>query len=278
LDYGDTPARKGIYEAACSVVGGSISAADSIMSGEFLHSFNPGGGLHHASSNRAAGFCVFNDIAVSVRRLQKKYNLERIAIIDIDGHHGDGTQEIFYEEPLLKISFHRYGQRFFPGTGNINEIGKGPGKGYSINIPLPLGTGHESFLFALNEIVTPLIRKYKPEILLNQFGVDGHFEDPLVGLSLTTETYREIALKMHDLAHENSEGKFLIFGGGGYKPMNVAKCWAIMFITISDIKPKNEKEYDKLRDTVIEKGNNTFSIVRNTVEEIKNLIFPFHNI
>lgn len=278
LDYGDTPATKGIYEATCSVVGGSLCAADLMMSGEALHAFNPGGGLHHATANSAAGFCVFNDIAIVIRYLQKEYNLERIAIVDIDGHHGDGTQKIFYREPILKISLHRYGLGFYPGTGKVCEVGEGLGKGYSVNIPLSVGTGDEAYLHAFNEIVPPLIKKYKPEVLLNQFGVDTHYEDPLVGLALTTKAYKEISSTLHRLAHETSNGRYLIFGGGGYEPKNVARCWAIMFTTVAEAKPKDREGYDELFDVRLRRVDKPFEKVKATVEQAKKLIFPLHNL
>jgi acetoin utilization protein AcuC len=121
LDYGDTPAKKGVYEAACAKVGGSILGADLIMHGKVKHAFNVGGGLHHATRNSSAGFCVFNDVALTARHLQKRYGLKRIAIVDLDGHHGDGTQQIFYKEPILTISLHS------PGPGALLRWAKAKG-------------------------------------------------------------------------------------------------------------------------------------------------------
>ncbi len=279
LDYGDTPATKGIYEASALRVGGTLTGAELIMEGKVSHAFNPSGGLHHAKEGSAGGFCVFNDIAVAVRYLQKKYGLKRIAVVDVDGHHGDGTQTIFYDEPILTVSFHRYGWFFYPGTGNVNEIGRGEGLGYSVNIPLPMGTFDEAYLYAFKEIVPPLIKAYKPEIIIQQFGVDSHYEDPLVGLALTTQTYQEIAEIMHKLAHEISNGKYLIVGGGGYKPENVARCWAIMFITISEVKPKKPEKYKELFDKYKpQKNEQIFEKVKNTVEQLKKKIFPIHGL
>ena len=280
LDYGDTPAVKGIYEAACFKVGGSVLGADLIMEGRVQHAFNVGGGMHHARPESAAGFCVFNDVAVAARHLQSRYGLKRIAIVDIDGHHADGTQDIFYREPVLTISTHREGIFFYPGTGFVDEIGEGEGKGYSVNIPLPPGTTDDVYLWAFNEVVPPLIREYHPEILLNQFGVDGHYQDPLVGLALTTRTYEAVASTMHQLAHEVCNGRYLIFGGGGYDPSNTAKCWAIMFATISEALPERcKEEYAELFDkTQPPSDKRIFDEVKNTVERLKKLVFPLHGL
>lgn len=282
LDYGDTPARRGVYEASCAIVGGSILGADLIMRGEVEHAFNVGGGLHHARRSSAAGFCVFNDVAVAARHLQRRYCLKRIAIVDIDGHHGDGTQSIFYREPILTISLHRYGGdflgRFYPGTGSVDEIGEGYGKGYSVNVPLPAGTFDEAFLEAFNEIVPPLLEKYRPEILLNQFGVDTHYQDPLVGLSLTTKSYLEVSSTLHHLAHRVSGGKYLIFGGGGYKPGNVSRCWALMLMTVAGVTPEVNL-YKKLLDKDTAAQNQTVRTkVRESIRQVKEAVFPLHGL
>jgi len=283
LDYGDTPARRGVYEASCAKVGGSILGADLIMHGDVNHAFNVGGGLHHATRDSAAGFCVFNDVAIAARHLQRRHGLKRIAIVDVDGHHGDGTQRIFYKEPILTISLHRYGGgilgRFYPGTGTVDELGEGEGKGYSVNVPLPMGTSDEAYLEAFNEIVPPLIEKYDPEILLNQFGVDTHYQDPLVGLALTTKSYVEVSSALHRLAHRFSSDRYLIFGGGGYEPSNVSRCWALMFITVAGVRPKNEEMYEELLDREIQADSpEILRKVRGTIKEVKDTIFPLQGL
>jgi acetoin utilization protein AcuC len=277
LDDGDTPAVRGLYEGALSVVGGSLLGAKLIMDGNVNHAFNPGGGLHHAKREAASGFCVFNDIAIATRFLQKNYGLRRIAIIDIDGHHGNGTQDIFYDEPLLKISFQRIG--IFPGTGYVDEIGVGEGKGYSVNIPLPIGTDDNSFLYAFDAVVPKLIENYRPQIIISQFGVDGHYEDPLVGLALTTKTYEAVGRKIHALAHKYSNGKLLVLGGGGYNIYNTARCWAIMFITISEALPEKSKEaYLQLFDQEEPVSHEVNDEVKETVEDIRKKIFVLHGL
>ncbi len=280
LDYGDTPAVKGIYETSCFKVGGSVLGADLIMREQVQHAFNVGGGMHHAKPGNAAGFCIFNDVAIAARHLQKRWGLQRIVILDIDGHHADGTQDVFYRDSVLTISLHREGIAFYPGTGFINEIGEDAGKGYSVNIPLPPGTPDDVYLWAFNEVVPPLIRRYRPEILLNQFGVDGHYADPLVGLALTTKTYAAVASTMHQLAHEVCNGRYLIVGGGGYDPNNSSRCWTIMFATVSEALPeKSKNDYAPLFDKNQPTSNDRASgEVKETVEKLKKLIFPFHGL
>ncbi|MCU4140661.1 MAG: Acetoin utilization deacetylase AcuC or a related deacetylase [Methanophagales archaeon] len=280
LDLGDTPVTKGIYEGAVARVGGSLEGARLLAEGKATHAFNFGGGWHHAHRDGAAGFCVFNDVAIAARFLLKR-GFRRIAIIDIDGHHGDGTQEAFYEESdVLTISFHRYGFGFYPGTGSTEEIGENEGKGYSVNVPLPAGTSDASYLFAFGEIVPPLLSAFKPEILIQQFGADAHYEDPLVGLALTTHAYEEIAKRMHALAHSLCEGRLLILGGGGYKPENVARIWSLAFLVISGAKCE-KSAYEKLHDSVEVRRKASEKIsneVRKVVEEVKKKVFKFHGI
>ena len=276
LDFGDTPATKGIYEGGLAVVGGSLTCADLIMRGEVSHAFNPGGGLHQAKSDRASGFCVFNDIAITVRYLQERYGARRIAIIDIDGHHGDGTQELLRTEKILVIDFHRSGFGFFPGTGFVDEVGEGEGEGYSVNVPLPAGTGDETYMSAFRELVPSLVRNYRPDIILNQFGVDGHYDDPLVGLSLTTNTYKEVASVLHGLSHEACRGRYLVFGGGGYNLDNVPRCWATMFLTISEI---DSNRLNSVSDSIqIAEAHSTRVAVKKTIADVKKQLLNYNNL
>ena len=279
LDFGDTPATRGLYEGARHVVGGSLLGARMLMEGEAAHAFNPGGGLHHAMADSASGFCVFNDIAIAARYLQKRHHGVRIAILDLDGHHGDGTQAILYREPILKISLHRSG--IFPGTGYPDELGDGPGRGYSVNLPLPGGTNDELFLHAYKEAVLPLVEHYAPEIIMVQCGVDGHLGDPLVGLDLTAKTYITVCRTMHALAHRLCDGRLLLFGGGGYDIENTVRCWTVMFATILDELPADaQTRYRKLATAVAPAPTNPAAAreVKRSVEQVKRLIFPIHGL
>ena len=238
LDMGDTPAFKECYEATSLVVGASLKACEVIMNGQASHAFNPSGGLHHAHPERASGFCIFNDPAITIRYLKSKFNVKRLVYLDIDAHLGDGVLYGFYDDPsLLDIDFHESGRFLFPGTGFPDETGSGQAKGLKVNIPLLPETGDEAFLKAFQALVPGLIRKFKPEIILVQCGADGHIDDRLANLRLTTKTYQEVLGEMHSLAHELCGGKLLLFGGGGYTLANVPRVWAVAFSTLAGLKP-----------------------------------------
>ncbi len=245
-----TPIYPGLYERALAAVGATLTGARMIGRGDVAHAFNPGGGLHHAARERASGFCVFNDVVVAVRALQREFGLRRIAVVDVDGHHGDGTQEELYHEPVLYVSLHRYDGRFYPATGTAEEVGEGLGYGYTANVPLPRRCGDGPYLYALRALVAPLLRAYRPEVIILQYGVDGHYQDPLVRLALTTAAYREIARLLHDLAHELCDGRLLVTGGGGYKPEAAVRCWAILLATLAGDDPApDHPTYGALFDT-----------------------------
>jgi len=234
LDAGDTPAFKGCYEATSLVVGASLVGADMVMKGELSHSFNPSGGLHHAHPERASGFCIFNDPAVSIAHLKSIHGVKRVVYLDIDAHHGDGVMYGFYDDPgVLDIDFHESGRYLFPGTGFPDETGVGKAAGLKVNVPLPPGTGDEAYLRAFQTVVPDLVRKFNPEIILVQCGADGHVDDRLAHLRMTTETYASIIREMHGLAHELCEGRLLLLGGGGYTLANVPRVWAFAFATLA---------------------------------------------
>ncbi len=245
-----TPIYSGLYERALAAVGATLTGARMIARGELAHAFNPGGGLHHAACERASGFCVFNDVVLAVRVLQREFGFQRIAVVDVDGHHGDGTQEELYREPVLYISLHRYDGRFYPATGTATELGEGAGYGYTANVPLPRRCGDGPYLYALRALVTPLLRAYRPDFIIMQYGVDGHYQDPMVRLALTTAAYAEIARLLHALAHELCASRLLVTGGGGYKPEAAVRCWAILLATLAGEQPApGDPRYGRLFDT-----------------------------
>jgi acetoin utilization protein AcuC len=290
LDMGDTPAFKGCYEATSLVVGASIVATDAVMSGGLSHAFNPSGGLHHAHPERASGFCIFNDPAVVIAYLKSRYKLKRIVYLDIDAHHGDGVMYGYYDDPaVLDIDFHESGNFLFPGTGFPDELGKGEARGLKLNIPLPPSTGDEAYLDAFEQIVPDALKKFRPEIILVQCGADGHIDDRLAHLRLTTKVYTEVISQMHDLAHELCNGRLLLFGGGGYTLANVPRVWTLAFSTLAGVKPSDEipsewsKEFEKaakedpphkLYDKPTSDDQKTLKEVRRTVNDLKTSLAP----
>jgi len=285
LDMGDTPAFKGCYEATSLVVGASIVATDAVMNGGLSHSFNPSGGLHHAHPERASGFCIFNDPAVVIAHLKSRYNLKRIVYLDIDAHHGDGVMYGYYDDPaVLDIDFHESGNFLFPGTGFPDEIGKGAAKGLKLNIPLPPSTGDEAYLEAFEQVVPETLKRFRPEIILVQCGADGHLDDRLAHLRLTTNVYAEVVSQIHDLAHALCKGKLLLFGGGGYTLANVPRVWTVAFSALAEVKASDDipsewsKEFEreakedsplKLYDKPTSDDEKTLREVRKTVTELQ---------
>ena len=254
LDMGDTPVFRGCYEASALAVGASLTAVDLVMSRDTTHAMNIAGGLHHAHPSSASGFCIFNDPAVSIAYLKKKYSLDRILYLDVDAHHGDGVMYGFYsDEGVLDVDFHEDGHHLFPGTGFTDEVGAGRAAGVKINVPLYPFTGDETYLRLFKEIVPTVVRKYQPQIMLVQCGADSHANDLLAHLQLTTKSYCEIAAVCHKLAHEVSDGRLVIFGGGGYNPSNVARAWSLIAATLADFTPPEDTpdEWRKLYEAVI---------------------------
>lgn len=222
-----TPAWPGVVDRARAAVGASVQAARLVGSGRGV-AFNPSGGLHHAHAERAAGFCIFNDVVIAARVLQREFGYERIAILDIDGHHGDGTQALLYDEPLLYCSLHRHGGGFYPGTGGMGEQGEGRGFGYTLNVPLPRHCGDDAFLLALRRIAAPAIAAYRPQCLILQYGTDGHHADVMVRLGLTTHAFAQAVHLVHNLARDLCAGRLLVVGGGGYRPEETVRCWLLL--------------------------------------------------
>ena len=223
LGSDDTPVFSGIYEASRLLAGGSIDAARRIIV-EDCSAFNIGGGLHHAMPSQASGFCVFDDPALAISVLKERF--ERVLYIDIDGHHGDGVQQIFYEDPdVLTISMHESGLYLFPGTGFIDEIGSGPGLGYSVNIPMPMYSGNEEYRRAFEEIVPRLFDWFEPQAVVAQLGVDTHYTDPLTTLNMSLTGYTNLVQRIIELTGQHAGGRLLALGGGGYNMEVVPVAW-----------------------------------------------------
>ncbi len=225
LDCGDTPAFKGVYEAAATVVGTTLAALDSIMNGGCRRAFVPIAGLHHATRNEAAGFCVFNDCGVIIETLRQCHGIRRVAYIDIDAHHGDGVFYAFVEDPeLVFVDFHEDGDYLYPGTGASDETGRGEAVGTKLNIPMPPNADDGAFL-ALWESAEAFIDRAGPEFILLQCGADSLDGDPITHLKYSSATHGHVASRLRQLADKHCDGRLLALGGGGYNRTNLAEAW-----------------------------------------------------
>jgi acetoin utilization deacetylase AcuC-like enzyme len=237
----DTPAPKGIFEIASLATGGSMCAGEKLFEG-YEVAVNPLGGFHHASKDHSSGFCFFNDIAITIEYLRQKYKLKRFMIIDLDVHHGNGTQDIYIDDrTVLNLSFHQDGRTLYPGTGSVETIGREETVGYTVNLPFPPGTGGVSYLQAFEEIVPPITKQFKPEIILYQSGVDTHHADPLADLNLTYQTYYYLAKHVAELSKETCQ-KLLVLLGGGYNSMTCIKSYYNIFCGLLGIEDFLEEE------------------------------------
>ncbi|MHA7154083.1 acetoin utilization protein AcuC [Arthrobacter sp. TMN-50] len=225
----DNPAFVGMHEASARLVGGSLAAADAVLSGHAVHAVNFGGGMHHAGRSAASGFCIYNDAAAAIQRLLDA-GTQRVLYIDVDAHHGDGTQSIFWNDPrVMTISLHETGMSLFPGTGFANETGGPRAEGTAVNVALPTLTGDGGLLRAFHAVVPPLAEAFQPEVILSQHGCDSHVDDPLTNLRISIDAQREMALSIRDLAARLCEGRWIATGGGGYNLTSVVpRAWSTL--------------------------------------------------
>jgi acetoin utilization protein AcuC len=235
LEFGlgtpDDPIFPGMHTATAAVAGASLTAAEQVAGGTADHAFNPAGGLHHARRREASGFCVYNDPAIAIAKILELHPGWRVMYIDVDVHHGDGVQWIFYDDArVCTVSLHQSGDYLYPGTGFENEIGEGAGAGTAVNVPLMPYTGDDDYLWALSEVVGQVAEAFGPHVLVTQLGGDTHFADPLANLGLTMRAYPKIARVLHDAAHDHASGRLVATGGGGYQfDVVVPRIWTIHF-------------------------------------------------
>ncbi|RZV38763.1 MAG: acetoin utilization protein AcuC [Chromatiales bacterium] len=225
LDDGDTPAIKGIYDAASAVVGAVLCAVDEVMHDNYKRAFVPIAGLHHAARDRAAGFCVFNDCGIAAEYLRREFALQRVAYVDIDAHHGDGVFYAFEEDPdLIFADIHEDGRYLYPGTGHAHETGKGRAKGTKLNIPVPPGADDAEFRRAWDR-VEAYIDAQRPEFILMQCGADSLEGDPITHMAWTEDAHAYAAAALCRLADKHCQGRIIGTGGGGYNRRNLARAW-----------------------------------------------------
>lgn len=227
---GDTPGFPGMHGAAAYVAGATCAAVRSVHSGRMPRAFSPAGGLHHAHRDRAAGFCVYNDVAVALAVLLTEDPHVRVVYVDIDAHHGDGVQEAFYEEPrVLTISLHEDGRYLYPGTGSWRERGRGPGEGAAVNVPLPPYASSACYELAFDDVVAPAARAFAPSLIVAQCGADAHWSDPLTSLGMTMPGFERIYGRIIALANELCGGRIVACGGGGYAWEHVVpRAWTLL--------------------------------------------------
>ncbi len=246
LEYGlgtsDTPVFKGMEEAARWLVGGTLEAARVLTAGRARRVLQLGGGLHHAQFDRASGFCVYNDLAVAIHHFLAAGM--RVLYLDVDVHHGDGVQWLFYKDPrVLTLSLHESGRYLFPGTGGVFEIGQGVGTGYSWNLPLEPYTGDECYLDVFEQAFSKALAWFLPDVILVQAGADAHFLDPLADLTLTTRAYEQIFGRVLAGAGQYTDGRVVFTLGGGYSFDASVRVWALLYFLLHDRKiPNNISE------------------------------------
>jgi acetoin utilization protein AcuC len=285
----DCPIFKDMYDYSVWACGATLTGAKLILTGQADIAFNPSGGLHHAGPERASGFCFINDMALACIVLTEAG--KRVLYLDVDVHHGDGVQNVFYSRSdVMTISFHESGRTLFPGTGFENEIGEGEGKGYSVNVPLPVGTYDRIYMKAFTAVAVPLIKAYNPDVIVFELGADALAGDPLAHLYLTNNTYAEI---IEYLLSFNKP--VLAAGGGGYHIGNTVRAWALawsIFCGADSAQNINAGAGGVMLETTDWQGglrDRTLVVsaqqrqmvtpqVEATIETIKANIFPYHGL
>ena len=298
----DDPVFPGMHEASALVAGATLAAAAAMWTGQAAHGANVAGGLHHAMRRSASGFCVYNDPAIALRWLLEQ-GAQRIAYVDIDVHHGDGVQDAFYNDPrVLTISLHEHPMTLFPGTGLPSDTGGPDAEGTAVNVALPAGTGDAGWLRAFDAAVPPLLRAFRPEILVSQHGCDTHRLDPLAHLELTIDGQRAAHQALHELAHEVAGGRWLLTGGGGYALVQVVpRTWTHLLAVAAGrpvdpglATPADWQEYTLARTgvpapgqmtdgsaaafTPFESGYDPGDAIDRTIMATRSAVFPVHGL
>jgi len=256
----DTPVCRDSGEIALLSAGGLLKGVDQVMANNLRDVFclvRPPG--HHAVPNAGMGFCIFNNIAIAAEHLKRNYGIKRILIADWDVHHGNGTQEVFFDDPsVLYFSMHQYPH--YPGTGWINEVGKGEGEGYTVNVPLHAGTADSGYLYALNDVLVPVAMDFKPEFVLVSAGFDAHISDPLASMNVTSRGFGLFTDVIKDIAAKSSTGKMVIALEGGYNLNALAESVLAVFESLLSSGRKSEGEAEEIPEKE-----------RRRVEEIKRI-------
>jgi acetoin utilization deacetylase AcuC-like enzyme len=229
------PASPESYEVALLAAGGGMAAVDAVVEGRARRVFanvRPPG--HHAMSDKGMGYCIFNNVVIAARHAQRRHGLNRVLIVDWDVHHGNGTQDAFYSDPsVLFVSLHQ-DRLYPPGFGDLEQVGKGDGTGYTVNLPLPAGSGDATYLAAFERIVVPIAREFRPDLVLVSAGQDASMTDQLGRMSVTTEGYRAMTQAMIDVAEESVGGRLVILQEGGYSELYAPYCTFAIVETLAE--------------------------------------------
>jgi acetoin utilization protein AcuC len=289
LGPGDNPVFPGIWDAARLAAGGSLLGARLVADGTVTRAFHFAGGLHHAMRDRASGFCYVNDAVLAILYLRARGL--RVAYIDIDAHHGDGVQAAFYDDPeVLTISTHERGDRLFPGTGFVQELGEGAGVGYSVNLPLDVSTSSGIYLPAFEAVVPPIVTRFRPDVVVAQLGIDSHRTDPLTHLALDVQGFGRAVARILTLAP-----RVLALGGGGYDLENVARAWTHAWALLNDVELpadlpaafldraawfrfRSRSLWDPPAPPDRERCLHAREYVDRQVDAVRRLIFPHHGL
>ena len=298
----DNPVFPGMHEASALVTGATLAAAHAVWSGSAQHGASIAGGMHHAMATHASGFGVYNDVAIAIAWLLEQ-GAERIAYVDIDAHHGDGVQTTFYDDPrVLTISLHQHPATLFPFTGLPTETGGPAAEGSAVNVALPAGIKDAPWLRAFHAIVPPLLRQFRPQILVSQHGADTHRLDPLADLEVSIDGQRAAHAAIHALAHDQADGRWLLTGGGGYDLVQVVpRTWTHLIaeaagrpIDPGTPTPAQWRDYvtrrtglqapDQMTDGTLarfepfESGYNPSDPVDRAIMATRNAVFPLHGL
>jgi acetoin utilization protein AcuC len=285
----DCPIFPDLYSYASLAAGGTLTAVNLILQNKAEILFNPSGGFHHAFPQKAGGFCYINDVVLGALALRKAGL--KVFCLDLDAHHGDGTQHAFYHDnDVFTVSLHESGETLFPFGGFVYETGEGAGKGFNVNMPLPAGTDDEAYFFAFQNIAPPQLAAYKPDVIILEIGMDILSVDPLTHLNLTNNILSDILPALMD-----TKLPLLLLGGGGYNLEATARGWALAWATLCHIEPDNDmwmgmggvflgsSEWSAgLRDmhvyTTGAEKTKILKQINQTLDYIKKNIFPIHHI
>jgi len=257
---------RGVEKGARIIVGISLAASELVVQGKFRKAIGIGGGMHHAKPDYGEGFCFYNDVAICVKNLKQRYNLRRLLVLDTDAHAGNGTKEIFYDDPeVLFIDIHQDPRTIYPGTGFISEIGSGKGEGFTVNVPLLPGTSNQAYQYIFQEVIFPLAKEFKPEIIIRYGGSDPHYLDELTNLGVSLEGFRMIGREVNGLAGELTEGRSIDLLLSGYNLAVLPFAWSALTSGLLDL----DIDLSGLREESPPSVNSQLRETKDIVSQIK---------